>query len=249
VRYLIISDLHSNLHALQAVLREASAIGYDAVLCLGDLVGYGAHPREVIAETMALTPATIVRGNHDKVCAGLESAMHFSDVARISAEWTRSVLTPADVEILASLPAGPVRVTDSLEICHGTPFDEDHYLFDEEDARRSTKAMSAALCLFGHTHVPAIFSNVRDLAGSSGQPGSTRDHAAVPLPRTGRTLINVGSVGQPRDGDPRAAYGLYDTERHGIRLMRVVYDVKGAQQAILSAGLPTWLALRLERGQ
>jgi predicted phosphodiesterase len=246
VRYLILSDIHGNRQALHAVLADARRVGFDATLCLGDLVGYGANPREVIADTMNLEPMAIVRGNHDKVCAGLEPPTLFSDMARASAEWTRKVLTSDDVALLAGLRQGPLTIDDQFEICHGTPFDEDHYLFDEQDARRATKAMDTPLCVFGHTHVPGLFSTVRDL-GEQQRP-SGRDLEWI-LPTLGRTLVNVGSVGQPRDGDPRASYGLLDLERRAMQIRRVAYDIKGAQEAIFAAGLPTWLGLRLQRGQ
>ena len=244
MRYLILSDLHANLQALEAVLDDAQAIGYDAVLVLGDLVGYGADPQAVIDRTLALEPVAMIRGNHDKVCAGLESPMLFNDAARLSAEWTAQVLDEQHLAILRDLPKGPRLVTDAIEICHGTPFDEDHYVFDDQDASRAADAASARICLFGHTHVPAIYATAQE-------PVTTIDGAEdeLRLPRQAPVLINVGSVGQPRDGDPRAAYGLLDDERGTIRLRRVPYDILGAQASILNAQLPDWLALRLERGQ
>jgi diadenosine tetraphosphatase ApaH/serine/threonine PP2A family protein phosphatase len=245
VRYLVITDAHANLHALDAVLADANALGYDRVLMLGDLVGYGADPGAVIDRTLALEPVAMVRGNHDKVCAGLEPASLFNEVARRSIEWTARVLTPAQIAALAALPKGPRLVADDLEICHGTPFDEDHYVFDAADAARAIAAATGRICLFGHTHLPVIFA-----AEAQSQP--TRSDLAedeIALPETGGVLINVGSVGQPRDGDPRAAYGLLDRERGTIRLRRVDYDIAGAQARILKAGLPQWLATRLARGQ
>ena len=245
MRYLIISDIHGNLHALEAVLADAAAIGYGAVVCLGDLVGYGADPAAVIARVRALAPVKIVRGNHDKVCAGLEPAVLFNEVAKRSVEWTRQILAPEDLASLAALPKGPVVVNETLEICHGSPFDEDHYVFDQDDAARSIDAATARFCLFGHTHLPAIFTAADDPA-TTGQ-GLGPDE--MRLPARGPALINVGSVGQPRDGDPRAAYGLLDLDTGTIRLRRTVYDVQGAQKQIMRAGLPQWLALRLEKGQ
>jgi len=244
MRYLILSDLHANLQALDAVLEDAQAIGYDAVLVLGDLVGYGADPQAVIDRTLALEPVAMIRGNHDKVCAGLESPMLFNDAARVSAEWTASVLGEHHLSILRELPKGPRLVNDAIEICHGTPFDEDHYVFDDSDASRAAEAASARICLFGHTHVPAIYATATE-------PVTAFDGAEdeLRLPRQAPVLINVGSVGQPRDGDPRAAYGVLDDERGSIRLRRVPYDILGAQASILQAQLPEWLALRLERGQ
>jgi predicted phosphodiesterase len=245
VRYLIISDIHGNLHALDAVLADADALGYDDVLCLGDLVGYGADPGPVIQRVTSLRPAAIVRGNHDKVCAGLEPALLFNEVARRSIEWTQRVLSPDEMQILIDLPKGPKAVSPLLEICHGSPFDEDHYVFDQNDAARSLEAATSRLCFFGHTHLPAIFTSAADPASTGGDLAEDE----MRLPETGRALINVGSVGQPRDGDARAAWGLFDVDRATIRIRRTVYDVQGAQRQIMKAGLPQWLALRLERGQ
>jgi diadenosine tetraphosphatase ApaH/serine/threonine PP2A family protein phosphatase len=245
VRYLLISDVHANLHALDAVLSDAATIGYDATLVLGDLVGYGGDPAAVIARTLALKPVAMVRGNHDKVAAGLESPALFNDVARRSIEWTAASLSAADLRILAELQMGPWQISRDLEICHGAPFDEDYYVFDANDASRAMDAARARMCFFGHTHLPALFATPDD-------PLTRRDGLAedeVALPRSGPALINVGSVGQPRDGDPRAAYGILDLERQTLRLRRVTYDVAGAQARILDAGLPAWLAVRLERGQ
>jgi predicted phosphodiesterase len=245
VRYLVISDIHGNRHAIEAVTADARAFGFDAVVCLGDLVGYGADPAAAIDLTLALEPVALIRGNHDKVCAGLEPATLFNDVARHSIEWTRDALSPAHLKLLRNLPKGPRLVTDALEICHGAPFDEDHYVFDGGDAARAIDAASARICLFGHTHLPAIFATAGDPARAAETPGDD----AIGLPHQGPVLINVGSVGQPRDGDPRAAYGVIDLERNVIYLRRVAYDVEGAQKRILGAGLPAWLAMRLGRGQ
>jgi predicted phosphodiesterase len=245
VRYLIISDIHGNLHALDSVLRDAAAIGYDAVVCLGDLVGYGADPSAVIQRVRELLPVKIVRGNHDKVAAGLEPAVLFNEVARRSIEWTRQAVSEEELAYLAALPKGPAVVNETMEICHGSPFDEDHYVFDQDDAARSIEASSARVCLFGHTHLPAVFTAADDPATTGN--GLAQDE--MRLPASGPALINVGSVGQPRDGDPRAAYGLMDLDKGTVRLRRTVYDVQGAQKKIMKAGLPQWLALRLEKGQ
>ncbi len=245
MRYLLISDLHANAHALDAVLSDATTLGYDATIVLGDLVGYGADPAAVIARTLALAPVAMVRGNHDKVAAGLESAALFNDVARQSIEWTAASLSAAELRVLAELQMGPWQISRDLEICHGAPFDEDYYVFDSADASRAMEAARARICFFGHTHLPALYA-------TSDDPLTRRDDLAedeIALPRSGPALINVGSVGQPRDGDPRAAYGILDVERQVLRLRRVPYDIAGAQARILNAGLPAWLAVRLERGQ
>jgi diadenosine tetraphosphatase ApaH/serine/threonine PP2A family protein phosphatase len=245
VRYLILSDIHANLPALEAVLADAGRVGYDEALVLGDLVGYGADPGAVIDRVLALAPRAIIRGNHDKVCAGLEPAALFNDSARQSIEWTAGVLSPDHLRMLADLPAGPLRITPELEICHGAPFDEDCYIFDERDAGRAMDAASARVCLFGHTHLPALFATADDPFTGTGDA----DGEAVGLPAEGPALINVGAVGQPRDGDPRAAYGVVDVDRGRLAMRRVEYDVAEAQRRIRRAGLPDWLAGRLAVGQ
>jgi predicted phosphodiesterase len=244
VRYLILSDLHANAQALDAVLADAAAMGYDRLLCLGDLVGYGADPAAVVDRMFALEGVEFVRGNHDKVCAGLEPAESFNDVARQSIEWTREVLTPDRMAQIAALPRGPRQIDEAIEICHGAPFDEDYYVFDVADAERALEAAGAALCCYGHTHVPALFTT----ADASARPDPARP-GVLQLALEGAALINVGSVGQPRDGDPRAAYGLLDVDTRTLSLCRVAYDIAAAQRRILEAGLPEWLAERLAVGR
>src|SRR5580765_5620767 len=155
MRYLVISDVHANLEALDAVL--AAAGQYDRVLVLGDLVGYGADPNAVIDRVRSLPSATCIRGNHDKVGAGLEDTDGFNYLARHAIAWTANALTPDRREWLAALPEGPAIVDPFVEICHGAPFDEDVYIFDDLDAMRALRASERPLCLFGHTHVPAAF--------------------------------------------------------------------------------------------
>jgi predicted phosphodiesterase len=243
LRYLILSDIHGNLQALDAVLADATRQGYDETVCLGDLVGYGADPGAVIDRTLGLRPVAIIRGNHDKVAAGLEPPILFNEVARKSIEWTAGTITPAQLKTLAALPKGPLLVVDGLEICHGAPFDEDYYVFEPGDAARAMDAASGRICLFGHTHLPALFATAEDPIRTDER---TPEH--LHLPTTGPALLNVGSVGQPRDGDPRAAYGILDLDESTLVLRRVEYDVAAAQARILGAGLPAWLAVRLERG-
>lgn len=245
MRYLILSDMHANRHALDAVLADAKTIGYDAVVVLGDLVGYGADPEAVVERTLALNPVAIIRGNHDKVAAGVEPASSFNDVARRAIEWTAHALPPAMLRTLVDLPKGPLAVTSTVEICHGSPFDEDYYIFDTADAQRAMDAATAQICLFGHTHLPALFATITQPLPQ--RPDLEADE--FQLPREGGLLLNVGSVGQPRDGDPRAAYGVLDLDRFVVRLRRVTYDIAGAQAQIVAAGLPAVLAARLERGQ
>jgi len=248
VRYLILADIHANLQALEAVLAEAATVGFDATLCLGDLVGYGADPSAVISGIQALRPIVTVRGNHDKVCAGLARADDFNDAARAAIEWTQSVLSPSELATLAALPEGPLPVEDGLEVCHGSPFDEDEYLL-EVDAINLALRVTSGICLFGHTHVPALLTGAQTGRGRPrGLVWSGFDGEPVLLP-SGPCLVNVGAVGQPRDGDSRAAYGILDWDRRRLEARRVRYDVEGAQRRIIDAGLPRWLAERLALGQ
>ena len=243
LKYLVISDVHANLEALQAVLNAVGS--YDHALVLGDLVGYGADPNAVIDRVRALSPATLIRGNHDKVGAGLESTDGFNYLARHAIQWTADALTPANREWLAALPQGPVVVDELVEICHGAPFDEDVYIFDDLDAMRAIHAARRPLCLFGHTHVVAGF-HVAAETRNIGHVHTTEISLAA---NGARFLVNCGAVGQPRDGDPRAAYGILDTEARTLSLQRVDYDVKTAQAKILAAGLPDVLAQRLAVGR
>ena len=248
MRYLVLSDIHSNLQALEAVLKEAGQRGYDRVLVLGDLVGYGAEPNAVIDLVRSLAPAAIVRGNHDKVCAGVEDAGGFNRVARLAAEWTSRRLTAENAAYLASLPEGPALVGETLEICHGAPRDEDAYIVNDLEALRALEESERPVCIFGHTHIPCAFR----LAGGvftlllRGAHGDEK----LPLEAGASYLINPGSVGQPRDGDARAAYALLNLSGEtACSWFRVHYAVEEAQVKVLEAGLPASLADRLAVGR
>jgi diadenosine tetraphosphatase ApaH/serine/threonine PP2A family protein phosphatase len=245
MRYLVLSDVHANFEALAAVL-EASAGQWDQVLVLGDLVGYGADPNAVIERVRALPVAAMVRGNHDKVACGLDSVDSFNHVARQAIEWTARVLTPENLRWLSELPRGPVAVDDLTEICHGAPWDEDAYLFDERDVERAMPLPGPPLCLFGHTHVPSVFRAGESVEASLPIRG---ERCRVDIEAGQRFLVNCGAVGQPRDGDPRAAYGLLEPARRVVTIVRIPYDVGGAQARIQAAGLPVVLAQRLALGR
>lgn len=240
------TDIHANLEALRSCLADAHAHGYDRVLVLGDLVGYGADPNAVVDAVRDIRPAAIVRGNHDKVACGLERPDGFNTVAKSAVLWTSEALTPENRDWLAALPRGPHTVDDRIEICHGAPFDEDAYIFDELDALRALTNSSRPLCLFGHTHHPAMFA----LRGRSGSghvfsPGGSR----LALSGGTKYFVNPGAVGQPRDGDPRAAYAIADTDERLVQLFRVPYPVEEAQAKVRQAGLPETLANRLALGR
>jgi len=247
MRYLVLTDIHANLEALEACLSDARDRKCDQTLVLGDLVGYGADPNAVIDRVIALKPLAIVRGNHDKVACGLEQAEGFNAVAKSAARWTLEVLTPQNRDWVAALPQGPTEVDEVVEICHGSPFDEDAYIFDELDAVRALKVSARPLCLFGHTHYPVTFELSDETIESIGSSPASEMRVQI---RDGcRYLINPGSVGQPRDGDPRAAYAIVDTGERRIELYRTKYPVEAAQAKIIEAGLPEVLAQRLAVGR
>ena len=245
MRYLVLTDIHANLEALDACLADAKPRTYDHTLILGDLVGYGADPNAVIERVRSLQPFAMVRGNHDKVACGLEPADGFNSVAKNAVRWTLEALTPEHRTWLAQLPQGPNEVNDLVQICHGSPFDEDAYLFDELDAARALRASARPLCLFGHTHCPAAFELSSDGLDSAEPSAEARVHLVV----GSKHLVNPGAVGQPRDGDPRAAYAIVDDDARLVDLFRVKYAVGEAQAKIIKAGLPEVLAQRLAVGR
>jgi diadenosine tetraphosphatase ApaH/serine/threonine PP2A family protein phosphatase len=210
-------------------------------------VGYGGAPNEVVDRIRDLNPAAIIRGNHDKAACGLEDGSNFNHVARVAATWTYDTLTPVNRQYLRELAAGPEAIDDLVEICHGAPFDEDHYIFDAEDALRAIAASSRPVCLFAHTHLPVIFHYENEMFEGFVPQGD--EPTSLPLHADAQYLVNVGSVGQPRDGDPRAAFGVYDDATQSLALKRVAYPVDAAQRRILNAGLPASLANRLAVGR
>lgn len=250
MRTVVLSDIHSNLEALDAVL-EAIHDSCDRLLVLGDLVGYGASPNEVVDRVFDLAPHTIIRGNHDKVASGVEDPTHFNSDAAAAARWTFDTLTDRNRARVAALPVGPVAVDDSIEVCHGTPYDEDVYVFGESDALRALDAARRPICFYGHTHVALGFARhiaTGELTTVVPEPGAPPP-TSLTVDEEHRYLVNPGSVGQPRDGDPRAAYAIYDSGTARIEIHRVAYRVDLAQERICAAGLPEGLARRLGVGR
>jgi diadenosine tetraphosphatase ApaH/serine/threonine PP2A family protein phosphatase len=247
MRYLVLTDIHANLEALDVCLADAHARGYDETLVLGDLVGYGPDPGVVLDRIVALKPRALVRGNHDKVASGIDDAEGFNAVAQNAALWTLDALSSTQRDWLAALPEGPVIVDDVVEICHGSPFDEDAYIFDELDAVRALKVSTRALCFFGHTHYPVTFELSAEAFDTVG-PSSAAE-TRLPLKNGAKYLVNPGSVGQPRDGDPRAAYAIADTAQRRVELYRLDYPIGTTQAKIVAAGLPDVLAQRLAVGR
>jgi len=246
MRYLILTDIHANLEGLETCLKDARARGYDETLVLGDIVGYGPDPNKVIDLVRGLKPRAIVRGNHDKVALGMNQADGFHAAARAAAHWMLESLTDKNREWLVELPMGPTIIDGEVEICHGAPFDEDAYIFDELDARHAFEAATAPVCFYGHTHFAVVFRMVKDLLEIVSPPDGETTLAIEPQ---ARYLVNPGSVGQPRDGDPRAAYAIYDTDAKQLDLVRLAYPFEITQEKMLKVGLPDPLARRLALGR
>jgi diadenosine tetraphosphatase ApaH/serine/threonine PP2A family protein phosphatase len=209
-------------------------------LCLGDLAGYGADPNAVV-EWARANVAAIVRGNHDKICTGLDSLEGYNPAARASAVWTRDALASENSQYLKGLPRGPLRV-DGFDLVHGSPLDEDEYLITPGDVAQIRSYLDTPLSFFGHTHLQGGF-----LVARGGVMRIVQDRV-LELEPEHFYLVNPGSVGQPRDGDPRAAYVLYSQGDRAVELRRVDYDVAKAAAKIRGAGLPESLALRLSLG-
>ena len=245
----IVSDIHSNLEALAAVLARIEALRVDAVYCLGDLVGYNADP-DACVETVLLRSAAIVRGNHDKAVAGLLGLEWFNDAAREAALWTRRNIAAGSLDRLRALPGGPRTVGDGILLCHGTPFDEDEYLVHADVVGEAFRYLEdtfprVRFCLHGHTHHPFVAARRR----IGEKPRVLRGSEVVELEPPTTYLINPGSVGQPRDGIAAASFGILDTVGLVYRNLRVAYDVRETQRKIVRAGLPTELSKRLAEGR
>ena len=246
MRSLILSDMHGNCDALEAVLRRVRRKRFDRSLVLGDLVGYGGGPNQVVEAVRELSGEVFqVRGNHDKVVAGVEDGANFNAAALEAARWTAERLTPTNLRAVRELPQGPIMVDADVTICHGSPLDEDQYVFSDFDAFQIFASHSAAVTFFGHTHIPSLFLKHPggiEVALLRGESGTIRIEPGF------QYLLNPGSVGQPRDRDPRASFMTYDSERRLVRWHRVEYPVGRAQERILKAGLPRVLADRLAAG-
>jgi predicted phosphodiesterase len=246
MRYLILTDIHGNIDALEAVLRDALG-RYDEVVCCGDLVGYGASPAEVI-DWVRQEAAVVVRGNHDRAVweTGLKET--FNHAAYAAIEWCLKQLSPADVEWLRQLPSGPVWPYD-FGLAHGSPLDEDQYLIFAEDVIGLELEFQRKLLFFGHTHRQGGWIWQHQGVQPAPAPGLRETQRVLDVQPDVHYLINPGSVGQPRDRDPRAAYAVWDSQQRLLTLRRVIYDVRAAQKRILAAGLPQSLAERLASGR
>lgn len=240
MRIAVFSDIHGNAEALDVVLNSGRERGVEKWICLGDIVGYGADPSECITRVRELA-ATVVRGNHDAATTGMMSLNYFNVDARKAAEWTAEQLSTAERQYLVSLPL--VHERSGAYFVHAEPLNPKQwgYVTDLWSAEDALKAIAANFCFVGHSHIPFICS-LRD-----GNPAYCTSSCVQLRPRT-RYLANVGSVGQPRDGDWRSCFAIWDQEQSTLELVRCTYDLARTQQKIRDAGLPESLAARLATG-
>jgi predicted phosphodiesterase len=238
---LVISDIHANLTALETILDDAGE--YDSVWCLGDLVGYGPDPNECIQRVQELPGLKCVIGNHDAAALNRIDNMSFNAEARAALEWTKATLTQSSIAFLSELPE--TVVVDQVTMVHGSPRQPVwEYLMDANTATINFNHFSTPFCFVGHTHLPVIFRlNPEDAFSKLKIPEPNKQ-----ITLQTRTIINPGSVGQPRDNDPRASYALYDPNKNMWDYRRVEYDIPLVQVRMGKAGLPTRHIIRLENG-
>jgi predicted phosphodiesterase len=246
MRYLILSDIHANLTALETVLDVAKG-RWEKAVCLGDLVGYGPDPNEVIDRIRSL-PAVTIRGNHDKAISGLADADEFNPVARNAVLWTRAQLRPENREYLENLPKGPLTV-DGFSIVHGAVHDEDEYVLSPVLALEGLRNAPSAVTFFGHTHLQGGFSlRGEEVAPLHFRPSGANEFSTLTVEQGTTYLLNPGSIGQPRDGDPRAGFAIADLDNRSIEFWRIPYNIEDVQGRMSRAGLPEPLILRLSFG-
>jgi len=244
MKYLIFSDIHSNLESFEKMLSLKKTQEVDKFLFLGDLVGYGADPNRVIELFNTIKNVYSIRGNHDKVISQLESSSLFNPVAAFSAEWSKLQISKKNMGTLLNLRKGPLVVDHFITICHGSTFDEDYYVFSMFEAIESLKFMETSIGFFGHTHFPIIYL----LRNEEIDIVPLNNNTKIRLDPNTRYLINPGSIGQPRDKDSKPSFIIYDSSKRTIQFVRFIYNIKKAQKKIREAGLPEILASRLESG-
>jgi predicted phosphodiesterase len=247
MRLLVLTDIHANLSALDASLSAAEG-SWQRLVCLGDVVGYGPDPNEVTSRIRELGAVTI-RGNHDKAVAELMPTDDFNPVAKAAVNWTRSQLSNENLGWLAGLPQGPLEA-EGVVLVHGAFQDEDEYVFTPAQALEGLLDSTSQVTFFGHTHHQGGFAYADpELEVLSLHPRSNESHCALRLEDSKRYLLNPGSIGQPRDTDPRAGFAIADLENRTVEFWRVPYDIAGVQQRMREAKLPEPLVLRLQVGR
>jgi len=241
MRYGIFSDVHSNLEAMEAVLQAFRKEKVDRYFCVGDIVGYGANPHECI-EIVKDLKAPCVAGNHDWAVVDRVDTRYFNPIAKMAVSWTKDSISPDDKAYLENLRL--VDKTDDFIIVHGTLQEAlyFHYLTEEGQAKAMFGLMDRDVCFVGHTHVPGVFVQKK-------QQVAYMLYSKITLDGHAKYIVNVGSVGQPRDGNPMACYCVYDTEEKTVAIKRVNYNVEEAQRKIIDVGLPPFLASRLAAGK
>ncbi|RJO65603.1 MAG: metallophosphoesterase [Candidatus Omnitrophota bacterium] len=243
MKYGIFSDVHGNLEALEAVIAAYQGESIDRYLCVGDVVGYGADPCKCIEKIKSLIPVTVVAGNHDWASIDLFSVAYFNPQAAKAIEWTRRELDTAAEVFLRSLPL--VHTEEVFTLVHGS-LDSPHdfnYIIDGYNAEQTFIRMQTAVCFVGHSHVAGVF--VKDATDRL----SYLSEYPIEIKKGNHYLINVGSVGQPRDGNPRACYCVFDTDSRKLDIRRAAYNIRSARGKIIKAGLPRFLGDRLLAGQ
>ena len=246
MRVAVLSDIHSNRHALETVLTAVEEAGVDQIWCLGDMVGYGAEP-DACTALIRERSSTCLVGNHDLALLGALDISTFSETAAVAVEWTRANVADETLEFLATLE--PAASQNGIGLFHGSPRDPVwEYVLSTDQAEAGFEAQEERVGLIGHSHIALFFVRAGGARPGHPQGAQAEDGTEMDLSE-GDWLLNPGSVGQPRDGDPRAAWLELDTERWLARYHRVPYDIEGAASAILDAGLPSVLAERLQVGR
>ena len=242
MRYGLISDIHSNLEALNAVLEALAEERIDAYICVGDIVGYGANPEECVKIVRSLKPEILIAGNHEWGTLGSLDLDYFNEYAVEAITWTKGILGESELRYLKSFEL--VKEIKDITLVHGSLDEpsEFHYIFDAADAGKTLRLSKTRLSIVGHSHIPGIFYC------DGKMPKIVKGFKAKIEPDK-KYVVNIGSIGQPRDGDPRASFAIYDEDAATIEIKRVRYNIEEAQAKILAAGLPAWLASRLAEGR
>jgi len=245
VQFLILSDIHANWHALDAVLTDAKDT-YEKTVCCGDLVGYNPNPDRVTTWVQK-NCVSVIRGNHDKVVAGIDDLEWFNEVAQTAARWTMAHVDGAQRSYLHDLPMGPLKY-EHFHMWHGSVADEDEYVASVREATPHFAQFELPLAFFGHTHLQGGFYSKHGRVAALPRVDPEVRERTIELEPDTLYMVNPGSVGQPRDGDPRAAYALYDSGRKLVTLRRTDYPIEKTVNEIEEAGLPPVLGLRLFHG-
>jgi predicted phosphodiesterase len=238
----LISDIHGNLEALTAVLADIEKQAVDKIYCLGDVIGYGSDPVDCLQLITNHCDIKLM-GNHEYVVLGLESTEMYTSAAQTAAAWTRGQLSDYDFSLIRDFELQ--RAVEDFHLVHASPFEPErwHYILSPEEAAWAFEHLQGRICFHGHSHIPLVFSEVPDRT-----PRQKVGHSFLPS-RENRYLINIGSVGQPRDNDPRACYVTFDTDEYAVSYHRVEYDIKLAQKKMAQAQLPDMLISRLSSGR